>query len=123
MAEPADDHQPVLRGLAGLIARLREAARAFVRAEVEYVIAQLGARTATLVPAVVMIGIALVLGCSALTALLIGIMIALAPNVTIWGSLALVTLVVVVIIAILIWRARAIFEQTFEGETENETNA
>jgi len=78
-------------GFSGLFLRLRDSARHFVRSEVEYVLADVGVRTSAAVPAIAMLVGAAALCFSALTAVLIGLIIAFAPYITIWGALALVT--------------------------------
>jgi len=122
MAETADD-APKPHGLSGLITRLRDSARAFVRAEVEYVIADLGVRTSAVMPAVIMVVVAVVLSCSALTAVLIGLIIALGPYLSIWGSLGLVTTIAILIAVLLVRRAVAIVRIARQPEGDpNEAN-
>lgn len=122
MAEAADD-APKPHGLSGLVTRLRDSARAFVRAEVEYVIAELGFRTSAVMPAVIMVIVAVALSCSVLTALLIGLIIALGPYLTIWGSLGLVTAISILIAVLLVHRAVTIVRIARKtGGEQNEAN-
>ncbi len=85
-----------------MIAQVRDSARAFVRAEVDYILAELGVRTSKIVPAVAMALSAAVLLCSALTALLIGLIFALIPYLTVWGALGLVIGAAILIAFILV---------------------
>jgi hypothetical protein len=123
MAESADD-APKAHGLSGLVIRLRDSARAFVRAEVEYVIAELGVRASAVLPALAMIIIAMAIGFSLLTAVLIGLIIGLAPYLTIWGSIGVVASVALLTIFVLVKRASAIVRLTQRsGDEADETNA
>jgi len=123
MADTAEGN-PKPHGLSGLIARLRDNARAFVRAEVQYVIAELGVRSSAALPALIMVVIAVALSFSALTAVLIGLIIALAPYLTIWGSLALVASLSVLIAFLLVRQAVSIIRIVREPKDESyETDA
>lgn len=122
MAETGDDAQKP-HGLSGLLTRLRESARAFVRAEIEYVIADLGVRTSAVMPAVFMVMMAIVLSCSVVTSVLIGLIIALGPYLSIWGSLGLVAAIAMLIAVLLVRRAIAIVRAVRQPEgAQNEAN-
>jgi len=102
MADTDPDETHAFHGIGAMIARLRTNARAFVRAEVRYILAEFGVRASSAVPALIMALIALALVCSALTALLMGLIFALAPYVTIWGAVALITLSAILVAFILL---------------------
>lgn len=87
--DPADAGDSETR-IGALILRVRNKASAFVRAEVQYVLAQLGARASLALPALLMLVIAAALGFATLSALLIGSILALTPILSAWGAMAVV---------------------------------
>ncbi len=96
MQRMADDGSPEL-SVRALIGQLAQDARSFAQAEAEYVRAELGARASLLVPALVMLICAAVLGFGALITLLLGLAMALARLI---GALAASFVVVLLALAL-----------------------
>jgi len=101
-----------------LIGQLGQDARAFAKAEADYLRAELGARASLLIPALIMMIVAGVLGLGALIALLLGLMLALAPPLGILGGTLLVTSLAVLIAFILYRLSITRFRAAFQAKDE-----
>jgi hypothetical protein len=106
------------QGVRALIGQIGADARAFALAEADYIRAELGARASLVVPALVMIAVAAVLGFGLLVTALIGAMMALTPLLTLGGAIAVVTLSAALIALILVRLAMVRLRKAFQpGES------
>lgn len=101
-AEAAD----ALTGLREEIALLAEDARTYVEAEVAFQKTRAAVAGKTVGRAAALLVLALVLLHIALIALAVGAVIALAPLVSIWGAIAIVVGILLVVVAALVLAAR-----------------
>jgi hypothetical protein len=111
----SDQPEPSVRALIG---QLGADARAFARAEAAYVRAELGARASLLVPALIMIAVAGVLGLCALIALVLGLLLALAPYAGMLGATALISALAILVAFILYRLSAARFRSAFQKSDE-----
>ena len=111
-------HEKGETSVRALIGQLGQDARAFAKAEADYIRAELGARASLLIPAFIMMIVAGVLGLGALIALLLGMMLALAPQLGILGGTLVVTLLTVLIAFILYRLSIARFRAAFQAKDE-----
>jgi Putative Actinobacterial Holin-X, holin superfamily III len=105
-------------GIAALLSQLSGDARAFARAEANYLKAQAGERAAYAVPALAMLGVGLTLAAGSLIALLVGLIMVLAP--LIGAGLATATVVggAILIALLLLWAGSSRLRGAFKKPEE-----
>jgi Putative Actinobacterial Holin-X, holin superfamily III len=105
-------------GIATLLSQLSGDARAFARAEANYLKAQAGERAAYAVPALAMLGVGVTLAAGSLIALLVGLILVLAPNIGTGLATAAVVGGAILIALLLLWAGSSRLRGAFKKPEE-----